>query len=108
MCTPFLQSTARAFIEFWETQDDTNTTAQANLLPAFDSASRNATPDPFLAAPATPAFELDEEAEPHETVHKNHVQVFEEMAVARMLTGAAAAAPVSSSDIYRLTHCRFN
>ena len=103
MCTPFLQSTARAFIEFWETQDDTNTTAQANLMPAFDSASRNATPDPFMAAPATPAFKLDEEAEPHETVHKNHVQVFEEMAVARMLTGAAAAAPVSSADIYRLT-----
>ena len=103
MCTPLLQSTARAFLEFWETQDDTNTTAQANLLPAFDSAARNATPDPVMAAPATPAFKLDEEAEPDATVQKNHVQVFEEMAVARMLTGAAAAAPVSSADIYRLT-----
>ena len=101
MCTPLLQSTARAFLEFWETQDDTNTTAQANLLPAFDSAARNATPHPFMAAPATQAFKLDEEAEPDATVRKNDVQVFEEMAVARMLTGAAA--PVSSADIYRLT-----
>ena len=103
MCTPLLQSTARAFLEFWETQDDTNTTAQANLLPAFDSAARNATPESVMAPPATPAFKLDEEAEPDATVQKNHVQVFEEMAVARMLTGAAAAAPVSSADIYRLT-----
>jgi hypothetical protein len=103
MCTPLLQSTARAFLEFWETQDNTNTTAQANLLPAFDSAARNTTPDPYMAAPATPAFEFDEEAEPDATVENKEVQVFEEMAVARMLTGAAAAAPVSSADMYRLT-----
>jgi hypothetical protein len=108
MCTPLLQSTARAFLEFWETQDDTNTTAQANLLPAFDSAARNTTPDPYMAAPATPAFEFDEEAEADATVENNEVQVFEEMAVARMLTGAAAAAPVSSADMYRLTDCRFD
>ena len=68
-------------------------------MPAFDSASRNATPESVMAPPATPAFKLDEEAEPDATVQKNHVQVFEEMAVARMLTGAAAAAPVSSADI---------
>ena len=108
MCTPLLESTARASLKFWETQDDTNTTAQANLLPAFDSAAGNTTPDPFMAAPATPAFEFDEEAEPDATIEKNEVQVFEEMAVARMLTGAAVAAPVSSADMYRLTDCRFD
>jgi hypothetical protein len=39
-----------------------------------------------MAAPATPAFEFDEETEPNATVENKEVQVFEEMAVARMLT----------------------
>ena len=75
MCTPLLQSTTRAFLEFWETHDNTNTTAQANLLPAFDSAARNTPPDPYMAAPATPAFEFDEEAEPDATVENKEVNV---------------------------------
>ena len=101
-----LQSTSRAFLDFQDTQDDTNSTAPAGesvAVPAFDSAAQNASPNPFMAAPAIPAFKLDDEAESDATVQKNDVQAFEEMAVARMLIGAALVSSADNPDMYRPT-----
>ena len=101
MCSPLLQSTARAFLDFWQTEDTTNSTAQANLMPAFESAASPR--DAHMSAPATPLIEWADSAEPQTTVPENLVPGFEEIAIGRMLTGAAPAVAVTAADIYRLT-----
>jgi len=107
MCTPYLQSTARAFSDFWTTQDETNVTARANLLPSFESAVTTPNADPYSNVPSTQSFteaiDSDEMPDADAVVQPEHVPQFEQLAVSRMLTGAAPAISVSSADIYRIT-----
>ena len=107
MCTPYLQSTARAFSDFWTTQDETNVTARANLLPSFESAVTTPNADPYSNVPSTQSFteaiDSDEMPDADAVVQPEHVPQFEQLAVSRMLTGAAPAITVSSADIYRIT-----
>ena len=105
MCTPFLQSTARALFTFWDDQDAQNTAARTNLLPAFNTtATPSRSPDPYASVPITPKLqETLSDEEPDAIVPPELIQQLDDLALARMLTGSAPAVPLSSADIYRLT-----
>ena len=105
MCTPDLQSTARALFTFWDDQDAQNTAARTNLLPAFNTtATPSRSPDPYASVPITPKLqETLSDEEPDSVVPPELIQQLDDLALARMLTGSAPAVPLSSADIYRLT-----
>ena len=62
-------------------------------MPAFESAASPS--DAHMSAPATPLIEWADSAEPQTTVPENLVPGFEEIAIGRMLTGAAPAVAVT-------------